>query len=440
MRKNILLLALSICVLAACSGTGPAATPTIMIVKAPSYVTPRPVYTAAPKGLQIITLTPAQAATTNVPGCTVISSLAPAATTDLDALLGPVTAQDYVRGPATATITLLEYSDFQCEYCAGLTPILNQLLKDYPNDVRLVFRYYPLIGTPEQPVHDKAAISAQAAEAAAKQGKFWEMSDVLMGRESDWAGLSVAQFQEWVASRAGELGLKVDQFTSDMNSPAIVAKIQAAWENGQKIGIPYVPYLLIDGAPFGNVPPDYANFQAIINLTLLEKRQFTSCPPMTINPAKRYVATIKTAKGDIVLDLYPDKAPLAVNSFVFLARNGWYDHVTFTTVIRGNMAQAGDPSGTGFGGPGYAFENEIRPDLTFDQPGVLAMVNAGGDTNGSQFFITYSAQPSLNGRFTIFGQVIAGMDVLNNLTPRDPSVDNRLPPGDMIETITIEEK
>jgi cyclophilin family peptidyl-prolyl cis-trans isomerase len=173
---------------------------------------------------------------------------------------------------------------------------------------------------------------------------------------------------------------------------------------------------------------------------MLEERQFTQCPPMTIDPTKQYVATLHTDKGDIVIELYADKAPIAVNSFIFLARNGWFDGVTFHRVIPGFVAQAGDPSGTGFGTPGYAFKNEISSDLKFDGPGVVGMANAGADSNGSQFFITYSAAPTLDGAFTIFGHVIQGMDVATSLTPRNPDENADLPPGDKILSVTIEEK
>ena len=117
-----------------------------------------------------------------------------------------------------------------------------------------------------------------------------------------------------------------------------------------------------------------------------------------------------------MIQLYADQAPLAVNSFVFLAKQGWFDGVTFHRVIPGFVAQTGDPSGTGKGGPGYFFKNEVS-DLRYDKPGVVGMANSGPDTNGSQFFITYAPQPSLDGSYTIFGQVIQGMDVVENLTP-----------------------
>ena len=145
-------------------------------------------------------------------------------------------------------------------------------------------------------------------------------------------------------------------------------------------------------------------------------------------------------KGDIQIQLYADKAPLAVNSFVFLARNGWFDGVTFHRVIPGYLAQTGDPSGTGLGGPGYYFKNEISADLKYDKPGVVGMANSGPDTNGSQFFITYAPAPNLDRGYTIFGQVLKGMDVVESLTSRDPSQNANLPQGDKIINVTIEEK
>ena len=173
---------------------------------------------------------------------------------------------------------------------------------------------------------------------------------------------------------------------------------------------------------------------------LVGTKQYASAPPMLIDKTKPYTATVKMAKGgEFVIQLYADKAPLTVNSFVFLARQGYFNGVTFHRVLDGFMAQGGDPTGTGGGGPGYQFANEDS-DLTFDKAGVVAMANAGRDTNGSQFFITFGPQPSLNGGYTIFGQVISGMDMLRAITPRDPSQNANLPPGDKILSITIEEK
>lgn len=164
---------------------------------------------------------------------------------------------------------------------------------------------------------------------------------------------------------------------------------------------------------------------------------YTAEPPMQIDPQKYYVATLVTEKGDITLELYADKAPHTVNNFVFLAREGFYDNTTFHRVIPGFMAQGGDPTGTGTGGPGYTFADEFDPTLAHDRVGVLSMANAGADTNGSQFFITFTPTPWLDDRHTVFGRVIDGLDVLFSLRERDP--ETATVPGDRIVTIRITE-
>ena len=168
-------------------------------------------------------------------------------------------------------------------------------------------------------------------------------------------------------------------------------------------------------------------------------KQYDAAPPMTIDASKKYFATVEMEKGgEFVIELYADKAPITVNSFVFLAREGYFNGVTFHRVLEGFMAQGGDPTGTGMGGPGYEFVNEDS-DLTFDKAGVVAMANAGRDTNGSQFFITFDAQDFLNGGYTIFGQVTEGMDVVNGIPRRDPDASPTFT-GDAIKTVTITEE
>lgn len=168
-------------------------------------------------------------------------------------------------------------------------------------------------------------------------------------------------------------------------------------------------------------------------------KHWSAPPPMTIDPAKSYQAVWTLKKGGrFTTKLHAKEAPIAVNSFVFLARQGFYDGLSFHRVIDGFMAQGGDPTGTGMGGPGYAFKNESST-LRFDHAGVLAMANAGRDTNGSQFFITFDAAPHLDGGFTIFGQVTEGMEVVNGITRRDPD-SSAGTAADLIDTLRIEEK
>ncbi len=348
----------------------------------------------------------------------------------------PISQDDWVIGPETAIVTIIEYADFQCPGCGGLAPVLAKLLEDFPQDVRLVFRHFPILN-----VHDKAALATQAAEAAGNQGQFWAMHDLLFAHQADWVNLNVQEFQEWLIEQARSLGLDIERFSSDLLSQENVALAQKAWEDGLAHKIFYTPYLIVNGKIWAqDVPPTYENLSVVIQLTRLEQRQYTSCPPMVIDPTRKYFATLKTEKGEISLELFVEVAPQAVNNFVFLAREGWYDGVTFHRVLPHFVAQSGDPSSTGYGGPGYAFADEISPDLQFDREGVLAMANAGPGTNGSQFFITFAPTPHLNGKYTIFGQVISGMDTLEKLTPRDPQQSDNLPPGDRILTIVIEEK
>ncbi len=313
--------------------------------------------------------------------------------------------------------------------------MLAQIQSDYPNDVRIVFRHFPLSQ------HDKSALAAQATEAAGLQGKFWEMHDLLYERQADWLTMTVTQFEDYLKTQAPTLGLDVTRFETDLHADATVEKVKQAGEEAIKIGLPGTPYLLINGKPYSyDAPKEKENLEAVVQLYLLSERQFSTCPPVTIDTHKQYTATLKTDKGDIVIQLYADKAPTTVNNFVFLARQGWYDGVTFHRVIAGALAQAGDPSGTGYGSPGYFFANEIDPTLKFDAPGVVGMANAGPDSNGSQFFITQAAMTGLDGQYTIFGKVIQGLDIVMKLTPRDPTQGNNLPAGDKILNVVIGEQ
>jgi cyclophilin family peptidyl-prolyl cis-trans isomerase len=160
-------------------------------------------------------------------------------------------------------------------------------------------------------------------------------------------------------------------------------------------------------------------------------------PSGALDTSKSFAAIFKTEKGDITVELFADRAPLTVENFINLARAGFYDGTTFHRVIKGFMAQGGDPTGTGTGGPGYQFGDEFHPSLRHDGAGVLSMANAGPGTNGSQFFITHGPTPHLDDRHSVFGKVIAGMDVVNSLRERDPQRDRQS--GDRIETIEIRE-
>jgi cyclophilin family peptidyl-prolyl cis-trans isomerase len=310
--------------------------------------------------------------------------------------------------------------------------VLVQLQEKYPQDVQIVSRYYPL------PMHQNAFLAAQATEAAGAQGKFHEMATLIFEQQATWSVLAPADFASWLDQQAVALGLDQAKFDTDLNATTTTDRINKDISEGTAAGVSGTPFLFVNNSPYQGAR-SLEVLSAIVELYKLKDRQYTECPSMVIDTSKKYTATITTNKGDIVIELYADKAPLAVNSFVFLARSGWFDNNIFHRVIAGFVAQTGDPTGTGAGGPGYVFNDEIT-DLKFDKAGVIGMANSGANTNGSQFFITYDAIPDLDGHYTVFGQVTSGMDVVQSLTPRDPSQSGTLPSGDVILSVTIQEQ
>ena len=194
------------------------------------------------------------------------------------------------------------------------------------------------------------------------------------------------------------------------NKKKIIQK--KAWYQNMKIVIPAVAAILIAGAVLTLF------LIGVIKMPSSQPAKSANSPvPMVIDVNKKYTAVIKTDKGDLTLELYPQDAPVTVNSFVSLARKGFYDGLTFHRIIPGFMAQGGDPTGTGSGGPGYKFQDEFSSRT--NQEGSLSMANSGPNTNGSHFFICYAPQPHLNGKHTVFGQLTQGMDALKQLVNGD---------------------
>lgn len=311
--------------------------------------------------------------------------------------------------------------------------MLVQLHEKYPQDVRLVFRHFPL-----NSIHPKARLAAMAAEAAGKQDRFFEMKTLLFEKQAEWTGLDDAGFREWLVQAAEDLKLEPQTFSADLASAAIAKKVDDAYQKAIDSGLSGTPFLVVNGLPYSG-PRDFQNFEIILKGYRLSDKQYTQCPPMRIKVEKQYFATIETSQGNIVIELYPDKAPVAVNSFIFLSQEGWFNDNIFYLVIPGFVALTGDPSGTGYGSPGFYYDKEIS-DLRFDKAGVVGMDNSGPNSSGSRFFITYSAQPKLDGSFTIFGQVVEGMDVLDKLATRNPNEDSVAGEADKIIKISVEEE
>ena len=343
--------------------------------------------------------------------------------------------KDWIKGSAKAPITIIEYADFQCPYCSIASQNLKTLLEKYPDDVRLVYRHFPLAS-----IHDKAILASQASEAAGLQSEdaFWAMHDLLYATQAEWSPFTIEDFGSWLVEQAADLELDPVQFESDLYSETIVADAEATWTDGQALGIPGTPYIRINSMYEAQADPQM--LIAYVEMIKLESKQYSTCPPLVVDPEASYQATIETEKGDIVIELFPDVAPLAVNSFIYLAENGWFEGNTFHRVLPGFVAQTGDPTGTGYGGPGYRFGIETSSDLLFDRAGLVAMANSGPESNGSQFFITYAAAPNLDGGYTIFGEVSEGMEIVEDFTPRDPQPGLDLPPGDLLLNITIEKQ
>lgn len=278
-------------------------------------------------------------------------------------------------------------------------------------------------------------LAGQAAEAAGAQGAFWEMHDLLFARQNEWSGLSEDAFRTALEGYARDLGLDVEAFTEALDAGTYRAKVQASYDQAAAMGLPGTPTYFINGQYFDGPRSSYV-MDALAVWFNYNGVQYDAPGEMNLDPEGTYIATVETTQGTFCIELYPDRAPELVNSFVFLASEGYFDGTDFHRVIPGFVVQGGDPSGTGLGGPGYRIPDEIDPELKHDGPGVVSMANAGADTNGSQFFITLTALPDLDGGYSIIGRVVEGMDVVEAMTPRDLQQGIIATP-DRIERITV---
>ena len=331
---------------------------------------------------------------------------------------------DHVLSVEDPAITLILYSDFACDMCNSLYQITQAILLNYPGDIEFIYRYFPLPDMENQEeltaANPKSLIAIQAAEAASNQNYFWEMYALLNDNYDTWIEYDEQTFTDWILTQVASIDeLDEAQFETDMFSEKIVNIASTSMENAIKAGVTYIPFLGIDDSA---IPGDYYEYNSlnqslgqVIALTRLEDIQYDECPEMTIDTNKDYYAKVTTDIGEFTIHLFDDVAPFTVNSFIFLAENNWYDDVYFHRIEPGFVAQVGDPTGTGMGNPGYLYSLEVSDDLTFDRAGLVAMANSGPNSNGSQFFITYDATPHLDGSYTIFGEVVDGMDVVEAL-------------------------
>jgi cyclophilin family peptidyl-prolyl cis-trans isomerase/protein-disulfide isomerase len=437
------LVGLAFVVLTACAGQGAASTlspgplpspitlPTAAILPFPTAF---PTHTPQALTPELPQLPPEQSGNSPLPlgeGTGVRESTTPTPTfIPFPFEIGP---DELVRGPDDAPVTIIQYGDFHGRYDALFEPDLRRVLEENPDEVRLVWRPFPLVD-----VNDKAYYAAVAAEAARRQGKFWEMHDLLFDTYLDWATLPPEDFWAKLDEFADELDLDDEQLAEDLTTGGAMQAVLDDYETARAAGVPGTPALILNRTPYTG-PLEYSVLNTTVQLELLKTRQYEQYPDTVIDARRAYSAILHTEKGDITIELHTRQAPVAVNSFVFLAREGWYDDNPFYRVLPGEAVFTGDPSGTGLGGPGYLYADEIDPSLKFDQPGVVALNNAGANTNGSQFFITFGPMPQLDGQYTIIGQVTDGLSVLSRLAPRDPQADPDPPPADLLESVTIVE-
>jgi cyclophilin family peptidyl-prolyl cis-trans isomerase len=364
--------------------------------------------------------------------CTVQSQALPDLASENDHIIGK--EEDY-------SITIIAYNDFSCAGCLTIAQALDKSLDLYPEDVRLVYRHFPVIGGE----NDNGIVAAKSTEAAGKQGKFWEMHDFFFATQDAWIDMDPDTFTSYIYDQVDALGMDPTQFGEDVNSKEISELIAQQYDEALNFR-DAPPLVLVEGTvtpPYLSTIQDFFLWLETLMIPYgrhIKSQQFAECPPMIIDEDESYTATLHTTKGDIVLALYPDAAPVTVNNFIFLAENDYYDETPFYAVIEGFVAQAGDPSGTGWGTPGFLYGLEVSPEVNFDRPYMLAMANSGPEASNSQFFISFSPLTYLNGKHTVFGEVIDGVDVLKALDFRDPEKDPISPMTDLVLDITIEQQ
>jgi len=299
------------------------------------------------------------------------------------AVLGEVTENDWAIGPEDAIVTLVEYADFQCPYCAPAGLAALEFQAAHPDEVRYVYRHFPLS------FHEKAPMSAYAADAAGKQGKFFEAEHFLYETQSDWTNLpSLDEFDAWLREQFQTAipELDYEQWTADYESAEIREVVDGAFDKVAATGV-------INGTPtffanFFQVSMDPTAIEQYIDLFKMQKNYRTACPVVAVEEGKEYRAVLHTTAGDVVIDLFAAEAPNLVSNFMELAKDGFYNGNEFHNVVPGFVAQSGDPSATGVGMAGYYLADENLNNGGFDAAGAVAMANTGANTNASQFFIT----------------------------------------------------
>lgn len=347
-----------------------------------------------------------------------------------------VNADDHILGNPQAATTIIEYGDFQCPACAAFHPQMKTLMGTVSDTVRLVFRHFPL------PQHDKAIPTARAAEAAALQGKFWEMHDLLYEKQGEWSNKPLAEITATLKAYAEALKLDVAQFERDLVSDAVAARVQRDVASGRAANVAGTPWLFLDGR---DIPlqafqqPDtaaqlrsYADRRAKDIAGLSTKAFNFAKPEQVTRKDAKYVMTVKTNRGDVVAELDPALAPVNVNATVFLAQQGYFDGAPVVlndpqigAILFGNPTAAGNP--------GFECGVELTPGA-MSKPGIVALFG-NGNTSSAQLIFTYSPTLELDGRFSVIGQVISGLEVVKSLKAAQGDAK-----ADAIQSVIVEPK
>jgi cyclophilin family peptidyl-prolyl cis-trans isomerase/protein-disulfide isomerase len=404
------------------------ALPTALSACTPADHQIMPTSFASPTSVEAAQLGPTS--TSKAPTVTAI----PAQPTPTIRPLDPVTNDDWIRGPLGAQFSFLVYCDFQSPPCAEFNNNFQSLRELRPGETQLIYRQFPLLV-----LNDKAGLAAELALAADAQGAFWPMHDLLYEQQRIWTSFTAEEFIIWAQDAADSLGISGDLIAADLREGKYSQAVEDAFVQGVNSGLPGTPFILMNGEWF-RASPTPANLEAAIRLELLTSMQYKEPPELQLKSDSLYIARIKLTTGDLVIQLLPESAPAMVANFIFLAREGWFNDTIFHRVVPGSYVEGGDPSGTGFGGPGYFLIDEIDPTLSFDRAGRLVMANSGPDTNGSRFAITLRDMPEWEGTKTIFGQVLEGLLLLADLEAREPLDDLLEKPEVSILDVTIEEQ
>ena len=272
---------------------------------------------------------------------------------------GEIDEFDHVIGPDDAVMTIIEYADFQCPGCAWSSTELLDYQAKHADEIRVVFRHYPL------DMHKLAWKATYFAEAAGEQNLFFEFSRFLYETQEEWDSMTSTKFESWIAEKTAENFPEIDieKFMEDYNSEELHNRIQAKFEPADKSGLIYAtPTLLINYTPFSNSFTEIS-LNNWLDIHRYKNRILPECPEFKIDVKKEYKAVLETTKGTIEIDLFPDKAPLAVANTIILAEQGWYDNMPLTAVNDGYAIQFGDPSASGYLNSGYTFAYERTKDV-----------------------------------------------------------------------------